>query len=375
MKKINLFLSTLIIALVVLVAGGATIAPAMQLKAMSLNTAADSSATVTELFDSKGRYQISKDNLTYDKTYNFFGYDWHLVMVNGNVATFWMADPYAETYFNKTTRSGNIIYKDAANVWVNGYTKTVWNSVNYTGSEDVVISESAIRTYLTNAAKTIIDSNDYANYKDKVLAGYIDGNNQDNATAKQVVKNMKYALTELTDTMVDPEENQITAYYNLETTDRLWLPSISDLRVWGIINDTDEVVKPNMVRWTETTISNAAWLRNAEENNSNYVVIVSYNGEFSARSIENQAGVRPAIHLNITDIDTEYQEHANDASANGNSKGNWIFNEDWLKALFLTVCILGIVGVILVIVAVVIRNRKASGNDGADNTVDDDDEE
>ena len=65
MKKINLFLSTLIVALVILVIGGATIAPVSQFNASALQPAynADGRATGTQLFDAKGRYQVDLTNL------------------------------------------------------------------------------------------------------------------------------------------------------------------------------------------------------------------------------------------------------------------------------------------------------------------------
>ncbi len=65
--------------------------------------------------------------------------------------------------------------------------------------------------------------------------------------------------------------------------------------------------------------------------------------------------VRPAIHMSIENIDDEYQAHL-DAVNNG-GKGGW-FNDDWLKALFIVVCILGLVGVGLVIIAVILKARK-----------------
>ena len=71
--------------------------------------------------------------------------------------------------------------------------------------------------------------------------------------------------------------------------------------------------------------------------------------------------MRPAIHLNITDISTEYQEHLSDVTNNSNNIVNW-WNESWLQILFFAVCSLGILGVILVVIAVVARNRKANGD-------------
>ena len=303
------------------------------------------------------------------------GYDWHLVKVNGNVATFWMTTPYAKTYFNQpSAASDTVLYYNSSNIWANGYSKTVWKSDYYTGVQpngEVVISESAIRTYLNNAAKTIIDNESYANYKNKVLAGAFAGNNQDNTTATKVVKYLKFAGTSMDNvTRDDSEQNQLTAYYGLDTSDRLWLPSVGDLREWGIIikvnnNGKEENViadnKINLVKWTATTISNAAWLRNADGEDSEYALVVTNNGTLSSRWIKNEAGVRPAIHLNITDISTEYQEHLSDVTNNSNNIVNW-WNESWLQILFFAVCSLGILGVILVVIAVVARNRKANGD-------------
>ncbi|MBQ7973675.1 MAG: hypothetical protein IJ295_01815 [Clostridia bacterium] len=57
-------------------------------------------------------------------------------------------------------------------------------------------------------------------------------------------------------------------------------------------------------------------------------------------------GVRPAIHLNIGELDPI-------ASA----VDSW-FNEDWLKVLFIVVCVLGIIGVALVTTAVIVKSRQ-----------------
>ncbi|MCQ2382217.1 MAG: hypothetical protein MJ060_00005, partial [Clostridia bacterium] len=68
--------------------------------------------------------------------------------------------------------------------------------------------------------------------------------------------------------------------------------------------------------------------------------------------VNDEAGVRPAIHLDITKISTEYEAHLNDS----NSKNWW---DDWLKAMFLTVCIIGVIGIVLVTVAVIVKARRA----------------
>ena len=368
MKKINLLFSTLIIALVCLIISGATVAPAMQFQAMSLNTTSTTGLKGKVLFDGKGRYMRDRSDLEVGKFYQFFGYDWRLVFVNDtqNVATFWMADPYTNKYFDETKRSGIGEYHDGANIWTNGYTNTVWQSSHTAGLEGGKkdLGESDIRKFLRTDAQRVLGN---ANYKDKVVPGYVPGSNEDNATAKRTIKYLQYSNENLDQVEKDESElNQLTADYSLNDQDIWWLPSKKDLAIWGILDNEGNVLDENAIRWTETTISDYyAWLRDPAKNGeeSSYIRVISPEKHQVAGDTEDtyfhlmpvkkaQYGVRPAIHMDITNITKEYQEHLND-----NSSGNW-WDDAWLKALFLTVSIMGIVGVSLVIVAVIVKARR-----------------
>ncbi len=365
MKKFNLFFSILIVALVLLVLGGATITPAVQMRSMTLNAASAGNLKGMILFDQKGRYALDRSDLGVGKTYQFFGYDWRLVLVEGNTATFWMADPYTKTRFNHIDRSATGINPDGSNIWTNGYSKTVWKKTTETQLD---LGQSDVREFLYNEAKRIIDNKAYAAYKEKVVPGYVDGHNQatsDTNSTQCEIDHLSFGEYSIDDvTMKSDVTKEIVAQYGLDTSDRLWLPSIGDFQVWNVLNSEKEVIKPNTLRWTETTKSGYyAWLRNPDQDSSEYAMVISpeaYQGEgdsyatyFHAQFVNDEAGVRPAIHLDITQISTEYEAHLNDSN-----RKNWL-DDDWLKAMFLTVCVIGVVGLVLVIVAVIAKARRA----------------
>lgn len=372
MKIKKLFLSICMICLAILVMGGATV-PAMQFsaQAMAVRAAGEYNALLEPkaLFDSKGNYNIDMDylktSLVDGQVFNFFGYDWRLVFINEkqNVATFWMADPFTpEAYqdedeftgviFNKTTESADGILdkgpKAGLNIWANGYTNTIWKSDN----GDILINQSKIRELLIEEAGNIIDKKAYAKYKNKVVPGYVDGTNE-MATEKNTI--LAYSRNSINNVTVD-KTNQLIAQYGLGEADRLWLPSVNELvKKWD--------VHKNLLNWYYTTNnSGRAWLRNPvidltiqEEYGSAYGICVCFNEDsdddgvkdlFTAKPLKQEAGVRPAIHLDITDL----------TAVEGNN-GGW-FNEDWLKTLFIVVCVLGIVGIGLVVTAVVLKSRQ-----------------
>ncbi|MCQ2382049.1 MAG: hypothetical protein MJ054_01970, partial [Clostridia bacterium] len=344
-----LLFSTLVIALVLLFVCGATISPAVQLKTLSVNPAGTTGLKGVVLFDDNGNYAV--DQLQAGYTYQFFGYDWRLVLVNGNVATFWMADPYTTTYFNKVDRSASDPYPDGSNIWANGYTKTLWKSSLTKDMEggQVELSQSDIREFLSSAAVSIIDNSAYAKYKDKVVAGCVVGNNEANSDARKTVEYLKYAKSGLNQVQrIDNELNQLTACYDLNENDRLWLPSKGDLRQWGVLSSSNRVLKPNTLKWTETTISGYAWLRNPSTEESDYANVISYDGKFYNAPISEYNGVRPAIHLDLSNFTGEYKS----------DRSSW-WNDDWLKVLFMVVCGLGVAGLLIVITAVIIKARKA----------------
>lgn len=380
MKKINLLFSTLVLALALLVCGAATVAPVMQAQTLSLQTASNSDGKLSGaiLFDELGRYAVSRNTLekgltveNEKHTYKFFGHDWRLVKVDGNYATFWMADPYTKTYFNQIDKSYNGLAIDGSNVWTNGYSKTVWKptdatiAAQYENGQTVLDNDggSDIRKFLYEEAKTMLDDKAYSKYKDKVVPGYVTGHNQPNDTASKVVDYLSFAKDSLDDVQRSANQQQLTAYYDLDSSDRLWLPSVGDLQIWNVLDENKVVLKPRTLGWTETTVSGAyAWLREANPQYSEYARVISpsarqvagesYASYFHAMAVKQEAGVRPAIHLDISKIDEEYEDHINNPSG----KKNW-WDDDWLKILFITVVILGTVGLILVVVGVIVKVR------------------
>lgn len=354
MKIKKLFLSICMICLAILVMGGATV-PAMQFSAQAMAVrAAGEYSSVAEpkaLFDSKGNYNIDMDylktSLVDGQVFNFFGYDWRLVFINEkqNVATFWMAAPFTGSVFNQTKQSAANILNDGSNIWANGYTNSLWKS----NGGDVNLGQSKIRELLIAEAENIIDKKAYAKYKNKVIAGDVDGTNE---VATENYAKLSYAKDSLENVTTDIT-NELIAQYGLdEEVDRLWLPSVKELvEIWN--------VHENILRWNNTTNNNGrAWLRTPykeSDKTSEYGICVCYEKEynngnigdyFTAKALGQTAGVRPAIHLDITDL----------TAVEGNN-GGW-FNEDWLKTLFIVVCVLGIVGIGLVVTAVVLKSRQ-----------------
>ncbi|MBO4823640.1 MAG: hypothetical protein J5580_03680 [Clostridia bacterium] len=376
MKKINLLFSTLVFVLALLVVGAATLVPVMQAQTMSLQPASNANGDLSGqiLFDDAGCYAVDKTGLIEGNIFKFFGHDWRLTKVDDGVATFWMADPYTSTHFNKTARAGINLYQDGANIWTNGYSKTVWKNDAYTSGQEngqVILDQdggSDIRKFLYEAAKTMLDDKAYAKYKDKVIPGFVAGHNEANDDANRKIVYMAYAkqgLTQVERDEVEADKNQLTAYFDLDSSDRLWLPSVGDLQVWQVLDDAKEVLRPNTLQWQDTTIANRVWLRNPDigvESESYYALVLSANktkdgsesqeSYIHARTVAQAAGVRPAVHLDISKIDEEYAEHINRASSK-----NW-WDDDWLKVLFMTVCILGVVGLTLVVVGVIVKVRR-----------------
>ena len=352
MKIKKLLLSICMFCLAVLVMGGATV-PAMQFgaQAMSLRTAGEYNALLEpkELFDSKGNYNVDMDYLKTaledGQVFNFFGYDWRLVFLNEkqNVATFYMADPFTGSVFNQTKQSNLQILKNGENIWSNGYTSGRW--VNEDG-ETVIFNQSKVRELLIEAAGNIIDNKDYAKYKNKVVAGYV---NNTNELASERNITLAFSKLNLDHVSEDPDE-KIIAQYGLSDVDRLWLPTYNELtKLWKV----DE----GILQWKDTTNNGGyAWLRDPYSGvHSAYIMCLSAtrvrntgssNDFFTYNPLKQEAGVRPAIHLDITDL-----------TAVKDGKGGW-FNEDWLKTLFIVVCVLGIVGIGLVITAVVLKSRQ-----------------
>ena len=354
MKIKKLLLSVCMVCLALLVFGGATV-PAMQFSAQALVVRAASDYSTLEpkeLFNKKGNYTVDMDylksSLANGQVFSFFGYEWRVVFINEteNVATFWMKDPYTKATFDRTTASGHGLFVEEdgdTNIWANGYSGTIWKSQK----GDVLIEQSQIREFLFEEADRIINKKAYAKYKNKVVAGAVNGTNE-TVTEKQIAK-LAFSETSIEHyTKQALVTNELTAKYGLDK-DRLWLPSLIELTtMWN--------VHENILQWGKTTNGDRAWLRTPDiEESQDAVFVRSIVAEedktgkiddfFGTEITEREYGVRPAIHLNISEL-TE------SGSANG-----W-FNEDWLKTLFIVVCVLGIVGIVLVITAVVLKSRQ-----------------
>lgn len=354
MKIKKLLLSVCMVCLALLVFGGATV-PAMQFstQALVVRAASDySTLEPKELFNKKGNYTVDMDylksSLANGQVFSFFGYEWRVVFINEteNVATFWMKDPYTSSVFNRTKRAGNGFFIDGSNIWSNGYTNMMWDS----NQGDVTIGQSIIRDFLIKESSKIINDKKYSNYKKKVVAGHVNGTNE--ASTESKIAKIAFSLDSLDQVEVENEAtDKLTAQYGLSDADRLWLPSRKELvDLWN--------VHTNILAWNDNTNNGGrAWLRTPYlgAQSSEYATCVCFEPAgltsslpddfFVGKAVGQEAGVRPAIHLNISEL-TE------SGSANG-----W-FNEDWLKTLFIVVCVLGIVGIVLVITAVVLKSRQ-----------------
>ena len=356
MKIKNLFCSMLLICLALLLCCGATV-PALQFQAQAKQVMTannnDGKLKGDDLFNENGVYNFRKDDLIAavesGKVFNFFGFDWRVVFVNEdqNVATFWMADPYTNSIFNKTSSSKNGVALDGTNIWANGYSNTTWES----GEDTIMLGCSEINKFLQNESDRIINDKAFAKYKDKVVKGGVIGTNE--VKERHTIPVLAYSESSLEDiTPRDTATNELTAKYGLGTDSVLWLPSIAELvSNWALHED--------ILQWIDTTNNNGyAWLRTPDlEKNSAYALCVCASREYSTgtivdyftrKHIGETAGVRPAIHMNIKDIDTVISTESESA---------W-FNEDWMKVLFIGVCVLGIIGIGFVTLAVIVKSRQ-----------------
>lgn len=372
MKKKNVFYTFIFICLAMMVAVASVLGFSAQVQPIRLAAANNS----TSLFDSKGNYVVSRTAITKGRIFNFFGYDWRVVYVNGDVATFWMVDPYTTHAFNTQTVAGD---QSALpnNLWRNGYTSSVAGSLN---------QESDIRAFLREEAKRIIDNKAYQAYKDKVMPGYQDGSNLDNSNAyktitydetvdiptgredgKTVKGGVYYANSGTSNFYPAGKEYSMSVDYGLSIDnmeDRLWLPAVEEVMdggLWGL-----DATSRN---WHDTSVANLAWLRTADKQCNFRAWAVAYNPALSSTGFKIAAvdqikngeytfGVRPAIHMNIAS--------ASPTVGNGNNNGNnggW-FTDDMMKVFFIIICVLGVIGIVLVVIAVVHKTRanKRQGN-------------
>lgn len=358
MKKGNLFLTLVFVALAVMVGVGSMFTTFVQAQDLALAVAATDGAT--KLFDDKGNFAVERNTLNNSKgqVFNFFGQDWYLVNVNdeSEVATFWMVEPYGnQTYiFDRPAESGKTegeLFESGATIWRNGYTNTVWNNKN--------LGESQLRASLREIAKQIIDGASYKNYKDRVVSGMVSGSNANGdadgsfADGKNTIANVYCAKENPTslDRITTSKQNMI-AEEALGADDRLWVPSVAEIRDGGLWGLTD-----TQRHWDRTTVAKLAWLRTPDTADSYKASLVGYSAAMEIEGVTgtqslfsdaiNKAhGVRPAVHLNLRNYNGD----------EGN-KGGW-FTDDMMKVFFIIICVLGVIGVILVIIAVVAKARR-----------------
>lgn len=370
MKKKNVFYTFIFICLAMMVAVVSVLGFSAQMQPIRLAAANNSTA----LFDAKGNYAVSRTAITKGRVFNFFGYDWRVVYVNGDVATFWMVDPYTTHAFNTQTVAGDQSLLPN-NLWRNGYTSSTAGSLN---------QESDIRAFLREEAKRIIDNKDYKAYSDKVMPGYQAGSNLDNGKAYKTIKydenvqidtgrtqdgkpvtvagGVYYANSGTTNFYPAGQNWSMAVDYSLSisgTEDRLWLPAVEEVMdggLWGL--DTTSR------NWHNTANGNLAWLRTADSQCNFRAWAVAYNPALSSTGFKFAAvdqsnnnkdnytfGVRPAIHMNIASANP----NVGNGSDNGKN-GGW-FTDDMMKVFFIVICVLGVIGIVLVVVAVVNKAR------------------
>ncbi len=190
------------------------------------------------LFNAEGAFIVNKSDIQIGELYNFFGYDWKVVQSQSNTITFWMSSPYKNTAFN----IGNNIYGDAGvdTIWSNGYSKAI-----YKGEE---IAESNLKQVL---------SQDITNYFstqpgwDKVIP-VSDSRGVTNVTTV-------YYRDTAADRYKDDYGTTLSSYFSIED-EMLWIPSMTQVKdggTWGFTESNGNSFR----NWTDTSISNAAWLR------------------------------------------------------------------------------------------------------------------
>ena len=357
MKKGNLFLTLVFIAMAVLVGVGSMFATFAQAQSVALQVAAASDST--KLFDNSGKYAVEYNTLKNSKgqIFNFFGQDWYLVNFNdeAEVATFWMVEPYGNKYAfggpKKAATTKNDLFWQGKTLWCNGYSKTVWNN-------ETIVGDSDLKIAMREIANTMIKNSSHK-YKDKVLPGFYEGSNMNHqgeaGLAISHVYHAEEGVTSLYE-ITSPAQSMV-AYDTLDSTDYLWVPSAEEVKDGGLwkLSNTER-------NWSDTTVDSVVWLRSAVDDNSSMAQLIGYDDtldrvnvsqdqSFFKTNIDQKHGVRPAIHLSLK----------NYGDGNGNN-GGW-FTDDMMKVFFIIICVLGIIGVILVIIAVVAKARRDKANE------------
>jgi len=255
-----------------------------------------------DLFNADGSYAVNKDSIVKGGKFSFFDYEWRVVNVKDNIATFWMDSPFAASKFTNPKESG--VMQTADRTWNNGYFGAIWNSSPATQGQQ--LGTSAIRQFLLDAESIVIGTKAGT---DKVIAGPLEEINQSNQTATITVNEIYYRRESLTHVQPSANGQNIIIDYSVGNSDKLWLPSYQEIKdggIWGL-----GTVDRN---WDNTTVSPCAWLRtpfigNSERPANNCVgLLVGYSSETRKLQafesvyfdyVDQQYGVRPAIHLDI----------------------------------------------------------------------------
>jgi hypothetical protein len=254
------------------------------------------------LFNQDGSYAVDKYSIVKGAKFSFFGYEWRVVNIKDNIATFWMDSPFATSKFADSKESG--VIQTADRIWNNGYFDATWKPTPTAQGQQLGIS--AIRQFLLDAENTVIGTKAGA---DKVVAGPLEGINQSNQTATITAYDIYYRQETLTNVKPTTDGQSIIIDYSIGFGDKLWLPSYQEIKdggIWGLITADRN--------WDNTTVSQCAWLRTPFLGNNKYpanncdALAVGYrpqtlnSKDFESvyfNYVDQQYGVRPAIHLNI----------------------------------------------------------------------------
>jgi hypothetical protein len=304
--KFIIFFVTFVCAVAILVWAVLSFWPKNQDDKNPINSSASGSGL--ELFDSAGNYKINKANIVKGNIYSFFGYEWYMVAGSGDVATFWMVKPMNGFFSIFDTLPTEGSGKTASTLYNNGYTNTIWQ-----GSS---IGASSLRTYMQTTVVSAlgVGSSGSARGKQYLVLPKNAGTNSGSSTT---VTKVVYKVTGFPND-ADVSGETMTANYSINSgSDLVWLPSWEEVGQNGTWGLTDNKYRGWTMGANDT--QQYAWLRSAFTADSRYADAVGYqtglaagdtNAVYSVRT-HISAGIRPAVHLNISSavtppIETSY---------------------------------------------------------------------
>jgi hypothetical protein len=316
LKKSTVFISLLCVTVIAVAAViGVVILAKVKTPDNNRNDSHNSQAAVTApaLFKTDGTYNdsVTKASVVKGAKFSFFGYDWAVVAVNGNTATFWMTAPYTTSHFNYNTNFGTT--QNINNTWSSGYNYSTWNGIQ--------TATSTVRQLLLDKASDLASQPGYG----KIVSGPQTGLN-DTVFTEDAVRSL-YRKTSIDDTTEGPVGLTITPNFSIGAGDKLWLPSWNEVKNDGTWNLTNADRN-----WTgaTNTLDQTAWLRTPKteeispSGNPSYKIkdytnaykvgcstTLPNGGSYDDQSIwfnwvDSVSGVRPAVHLNISDLDRIY---------------------------------------------------------------------